>query len=156
MWMKWIGKLTSTNGIALFVSLSIFSFIPGLQQSLLANHGKEIIIEFNNGQYLILPDKKMQQVKLTATYSIEDSEWVGKQISGIMRVYTQNETLIKTTSIPNGFRADESGFQQFVTSIPNSSIQTITAVVLFTELNQTSPLSNSITENLVLNKTRVR
>jgi hypothetical protein len=119
----------------------------------LANHGKEIIIEFNNGQYLTLPEKNIQQVKLTATYTVEDSEWVGKQVSGTMKIYTSNGTLIKTTSIPNGFTAEESGFQQFVTSLPDSSIQSVTAVVIFTELNQTSPLSNPVTENLVLNKT---
>lgn len=151
--MIWIREKTKTGSIILFVGLSIAFSIPDLKQFVLANHGKEIIIEFNNGQYLTLPEKNIQQVKLTATYTVEDSEWVGKQVSGTMKLYTSNGTLIKTTSIPNGFVAEESGFQQFVTSLPDSSIQSVTAVVIFTELNQTSPLSNSVTENLVLNKT---
>jgi hypothetical protein len=151
--MIWTRQKTKTGSIILLVSLSIAFFIPDLKQFVLANHGKEIIIEFNNGQYLTLPEKNIQQVKLTATYTVEDSEWVGKQVSGTMKIYTSNGTLIKTTSIPNGFTAEESGFQQFVTSLPDSSIQSVTAVVIFTELNQTSALSNSVTENLVLNKT---
>jgi len=71
-----------------------------------------------------------------------------------MKIYTSNGTLIKTTSIPNGFKVDKTGFQQFVTSLPNSTLQSITTIVLFTDLNKTSPLSNSLTNNLVLNKTQ--
>jgi len=71
-----------------------------------------------------------------------------------MKIYTSNGTLIKTTSIPNGFKVDKTGFQQFVTSLPNSTLQSITTIVLYTDLNKTSPLSNSLTNNLVLNKTQ--
>jgi hypothetical protein len=71
-----------------------------------------------------------------------------------MKIYTPNGTLLKTTSIPNGFKVDKSGFQQFVTSLPNSTIQSINTIVLFTDWNKTAPLSNSITNKLVLNKTQ--
>ena len=153
MWRTWIGKKLKPEILILFVSLSTAFLILIFQQPVLANHGKEIVIQFNNGQYLTLPDKNIQQVRLTATYSVEESEWVGQQVGGTMKIYTSNGTLIKTTSIPNGFTAEESGFQQFVTSLPNSSFQSVTAVVAFTDLNMTFPLSNSITENLVLNGT---
>jgi hypothetical protein len=152
--MNWHKKTSNYRDIVLFVSVAIAFVVPSLQQSLFANHGKEIVLEFNDAQFFLPLGKNIQQIKLTITYSVDDSDIVGKQISGTMKIYTQNGTLIKTTSIPNGFRADKSGFQQFVTSFTASSVQSITAVVLFTELNKTSPLSNSITENLVLNKTR--
>ena len=96
----------------------------------------------------------VQQIKLTTTYLVSDPATVGKQISATMKIYTSNGTLIKTTSIPNGFKVDKTGFQQFVTSLPNSTLQSITTIVLFTDLNKTSPLSNSLTNNLVLNKTQ--
>lgn len=152
--MNWHKKASNYRDIVLFVSVAIAFLIPSLQQSLFANHGKEIVLKFNDAQFFLPVGKNIHQVKLTTTYSVDDSDIVGKQISGTMKIYTQNGTLIKTTSIPNGFRADKSGFQQFVTSFTISSVQSITAVVLFTELNKTSPLSNSITENLILNKTR--
>jgi len=152
--MNWHKKTSNYRDIVLFVSVAIAFVVPSLQQSLFANHGKEIVLKFNDAQFFLPLGKSIQQVKLTTTYSISDSDIVGKQISGTMKIYTQNGTLIKTTSIPNGFRADKSGFQQFVTSFPATSVQSITPVVLFTDLNKTSPLSNSITENLVLNKTR--
>ncbi len=145
--------MTNYRHIALFIVVNLL-VVPIIQQSLFANHGEEITIKFNDAQFFLPIDKSAQQVKLTTTYTVSDSDTVGKQINGIMQVYTQNETLIKTTSIPNGFKAEESGFQQFVTSLPNTTFQSITTIVLFTDLNKTSPLSNSITKNLVLNKSQ--
>ena len=130
----------------------IVTIIPSLQP-LDANHGKEIVLKFNNGQFFVSLGKDIQQVRLTTTYTVSDPDIVDKQISGVMKVYTDNGTLIKTTSIPNGFKADKSGFQQFVTTIPTSPVQSIKAIVIFTELNQSSPLSNSISKSLTLNKT---
>lgn len=152
--MNWHKKTSNYRDIVLFVSVAIAFVVPSLQQSLFANHGKEIVLKFNDAQFFFPLGRNIQQVKLTTTYSVDDSDIVGNQISGTMKIYTQNGILIQTTSIPNGFRADKSGFQQFVTSFTASSVQSITAVVLFTDLNKTSPLSNSITENLGLNETR--
>lgn len=138
-------------GTILFIFI-IVTIIPSLQP-LDANHGKEIVLKFNNGQFFVSLGKDIQQVRLTTTYTVSDPDIIDKQISGIMKIYTNNGTLIKTTSIPNGFKADKSGFQQFVTTIPTSPVQSIKAVVIFTELNQSSPLSNSISKSLTLNKT---
>jgi hypothetical protein len=131
----------------------IVTFILSILEPLYANHGKEIVLKFNNGQFFVPLGKNIQQVRLTTTYTVSDPDIVDKQISGVMKVYTDNGTLIKTTSIPNGFKADKSGFQQFVTTIPTSSVQSIKAIVTFTELNQSAPLSNSVSKSLILNKT---
>lgn len=139
--------------IGLFMVIGVF-ILPIVQQSVFAHHGKEITLKLNDAQFYLPPGKNVQQIKLTTTYSVTDPSTVDKQISGIMKIYTANGTLIKTTSIPNGFKVDKDGFQQFVTSLPNSTIQSITTVVLFTDMNKTAPLSNTITNNLVLNKTQ--
>jgi hypothetical protein len=151
--MSWNKKTKNYRNIVLFIVISVFIF-PTLQQLVFANHGKEIILKVNDAQFFLPSGKNIQQVKLTTTYSVSDSATIGKQISGIMKIFSSNGTLIKTTSIPNGFKVDKNGFQQFVTSMPNSTIQSITTVVLFTELNNTAPLSNSINTNLILNKTQ--
>jgi len=137
----------------IFSMIIIVTFILSILEPLYANHGKEIVLKFNNGQFFVPLGKNIQQVRLTTTYTVSDPDIINQQISGIMKVYTDNGTLIKTTSILNGFKADKSGFQQFVTTIPTSSVQSIKAVVIFTELNQSSPLSNSVSKNLILNKT---
>jgi hypothetical protein len=151
--MNWNKKTRDYRTIVLFVVIGVF-ILPTVQQSLSANHGKEIILKLNDAQFFLPPGKNVHLVKLTTTYSVSDPATVGKQISGTMKIYTSNGTLIKTTSIPNGFKVDKSGFQQFVTSLPNSTIQSITSIVIFTDLNKTAPLSNSITSKLALNKTQ--
>jgi hypothetical protein len=150
--MKWNNKTGNYRYIVVFIMVGVF-VLSTLQQSAFSNHGKEITLKLNDAQFYLPQGKNVQVIKLTTTYSVTDPATVDKQISGTMKVYTANGTLMKTTSIPNGFKADKNGFQQFVTSLPNSTIQSITTVVVFTDLNKTAALSNSITNNLVLNKT---
>jgi hypothetical protein len=151
--MSWNKKIKNYRNIVLFIVIGIFIFST-LQQLVFANHGKEIILKLNDAQFFLPSGKNIQQVKLTTTYSVSDSATIGKEISGTMKIFSSNGTLIKTTSIPNGFKVDKTGFQQFVTSLPNSTVQNITTVVLFTDLNKTAPLSNSINTDLILNKTQ--
>lgn len=151
--MIWSKKTRTHRNFIVLIIFSIF-IAPILQQSIFANHGKEIDLEFSDAQFLILPEKNIHQVKFTTTYSVSDSDTIGKQINGIMEISRNNRTLVRTTSIPNGFKAEKTGFQQFVTSLPSTSPKTITAIVLFTDLNKTSPLSNSVNRDLVLNKTQ--
>jgi hypothetical protein len=151
--MDWNNKNGDCRYIVLFIMVGVF-ILPFIQQSAFSNHGMEINLKLNDAQFYLPQGKNVQVVKLTTTYSVTDPATVDKQISGTMKIYTANGTLMKTTSIPNGFKADKNGFQQFVTSLPNSSIQSITTVVVFTDLNKTAALSNSITSNLVLNKTQ--
>ena len=145
-------KTRECTSIVIFIVFSLF-ILPSVQQSVFANHGKEIALKLSDSQFILLPGKNVSQVKLTTIYSVSDPAIVGKQISGTMKIYTPNGTLLKTTSIPNGFKVDKSGFQQFVTSLPNST-KSINTIVLFTDLNKTAPLSNSITNKMVLNKTQ--
>jgi hypothetical protein len=151
--MNWNNKTGNYRYIVLFIMVGVF-VLPTLQQSAFSNHGEEIALKLNDAQFYLPLGKNVQVIKLTTTYSVTDPATVDKQISGTMKIFTANGTLMKTTSIPNGFKADKNGFQQFVTSLPNSTIQSITTVVLFTDLNKTAALSNSITNNLVLNKTQ--
>ena len=151
--MNWNKKTRNYRYIVLFIMVGVFA-LPILQQSAFSNHGKEIALKLNYSQFYLPLGKNVQVIKLTTTYTVTDPATVDKQISGTMKVYTANGTLMKTTSIPNGFKADKNGFQQFVTSLTNSTIQSITTVVVFTDLNKTGALSNSITNNLVLNKTQ--
>jgi hypothetical protein len=69
-----------------------------------------------------------------------------------MNVYTLNGTLVKTSSFPAGFTANNFGTQQLATTIkgnPNP-IQNITAVITITNAAKLIPLSNSSTVKLNL------
>ena len=150
--MNWNKKTGNCKFVPII--LIIVFILPTLDQSIFASHGKEIVLRSNDAQFFLVPSKNVQQIKVTTTYSVSDPTTVGKQISGTMKIYTTNGNLLKTTSIPNGFKAENNGFQQFVTTLPNSTAQSITTIVLFTDLNKTVPFSNSITNKLVLNKTQ--
>src|SRR6187431_1573620 len=107
--MNWPKKTKNHRIFIVLVIVSIF-LVPILQQSIFANHGKEIDLKFSDAQFLILPGKNIHQVKFTTTYSVSDYDTVGKIINGMMEIYTENGTLVKTTSIPNGFKADKMDF----------------------------------------------
>ena len=151
--MNWNKKTGNCKFVPIILIITVF-ILPTLHQSVSANHGKEIVLKSNDAQFFLVPNKNVHQIKLTTTYSVSDPTTVGKQISGTMKIYTTNGTLLKTTSIPNGFMGEKKGFQQFVTTLPNSTAKSITTIVLFTDLNKTVPFSNSITNKLVLNKTQ--
>ena len=75
--MNWPKKTKDHRNFIVLVIVSIF-FLPILQQSIFANHGKEIDLKFSDVQFLILPGKNIHQVKFTTTYSVSDSDTVGR------------------------------------------------------------------------------
>ena len=79
---------------------------------------------------------------------------VGQKINAVMKVYSQNETLLKTTSYPDGFILNNTGSRQLLTNIPNSTINNITAVATFTNLAKTMALSNALELPLNLGQSR--
>jgi hypothetical protein len=60
------------NSVMLVMLVVLGIFFPVLQQSIFANPGKEIELEFSNAQFLTLPDKGILQIKFTAIYSVLD------------------------------------------------------------------------------------
>jgi hypothetical protein len=70
-----------------------------------------------------------------------------------MKVYATNGTLIKTSSSAEGFIVNQTGSQRHVTTITNSALQNVIAVVQYTDLAKTLPLSNPL--QVDLNQTQV-
>jgi hypothetical protein len=67
-----------------------------------------------------------------------------------MKVYATNGTLIKTSSSAEGFVVNQNGSQRHATTITNSTMQNVIAVVQYTNLTKTAPLSNPLQTNLTL------
>ena len=114
--MNWPKKTSNDRNFAMFVMVSIF-FVPILQQSIFANHGKEIDLKFSDAQFLILPGKNIHQVKFTTTYSVSDSDTVGKVINVSMNY---QYGLIKQRQFPMdlGDKLDFSTRYQSATTSP--------------------------------------
>ena len=70
----------------------------------------------------------------------------------LFKVYWPNRTLFKTSSSPEGFIANETGIQRHATTITNSKLVDPTAVVQFTNLAKTVPISNPVQIRLNLDQ----
>ena len=71
-------------------------------------------------------------------------------MNAVMKVYSINGTLLKTTSFPSGFYYNSLKSIKLATNIIDKSVETITAVVQLTNLEKTQPLSDPITFKLGL------
>ncbi len=91
-----------------------------------------------------LPGGTNYQFKVFVTYSVSNSTFVGQKINAVMKIYSGNGTLLKTTSFPIGFTANRNGTQQLLTNLAVPRIDNITTVTTFTDLNKTVALSNPV------------
>ena len=84
------------------------------------------------------------QIKINVNYSISDPTLIGRRINAIMKVRSPDGAVLKTTSFPSGFEANETGTTQLLTNIPKIIAQNITTEIAFSDLNKTNVLSNTI------------
>jgi mannitol/fructose-specific phosphotransferase system IIA component len=73
-----------------------------------------------------------------------------KTINAVMKIYSINGTLLKTSSYPQGFNYNSTESIKLATNIADKSIETITAVIQLTNLEKTQPLSDPLTIKLSL------
>ena len=106
--------------------------------------GGEISIKLNNTQFTRLNDTGNYQIKVFVDYSVTDPTLIGQKINAVMKVYSSDGSLLKTTSFPEGFPVNRTGGTYLLTSIPISPAQNITTETVFTDLNKTNLLSNPV------------
>jgi len=94
-------------------------------------------------------NSKERQVKVIVNYTAANSTINNKTINAMLKIYAPNGTLIKTSSFPNGFVAMGLGTVQLATTIKDSRIPQLTAIVQFMTRDKLQPLSNSVTVKLV-------
>jgi|GEM_PF-774612 len=85
-----------------------------------------------------------------ATGSNNNNNNNNQSMNAVMKVYSTNGTLLKTTSFPSGFNYNSSESVKLATNIADKSIETVTAVIQLTNLEKTQPLSDPITIKLGL------
>jgi hypothetical protein len=106
--------------------------------------GGEISIQLNDTQYTRLNDTGNYQIKVFVDYSVTDPTLIGQKINAVMKVYSSDGSLLKTTSFPAGFPVNKTGGTHLLTNIPISPAQNITTETVFTDLNKTNLLSNPV------------
>jgi hypothetical protein len=112
-------------------------------------HGQEISILLDSAEFIPL-DVGENQVNVFTNYTVSDPSFINQRINSVMKVYLPNGTLIKTSSSADGFIVNQTGEQRHATSIVNNMSQDVIAVVQFTNLNKSLPVSNPLQFNLTL------
>lgn len=153
-------KQINKNYLVFFVLLSISS-IYLFQSSSLEN--KNNIIKETYGivqtlpmeidyAHFISPLNQDNQVKvLLKSLTTADSAGLNnKTINAVMKVYSINGTLLKTSSYPQGFNYNNTESIKLATNIADKSIETVTAVIQLTNLEKTQSLSDPLTIKLGL------
>lgn len=102
-----------------------------------------------------ISDSPGNQVKMLLDYTIEDpSALADDPVSAVMEVYTENQTLLKTSSLPEPIVLDEEGSIQLATTLDDPTLKNITARALLTDDQKVSPLSDPIEASLGLGEVR--
>lgn len=113
-----------------------------------------IDISVVNSSYIPLSKTDANQVKVNLEYSLEKEKLQNQLVSAVMEVYAPNGTLIRTTSIGNGFTLQSDGGEQLLkTTLHDKSLQSVSIKIVLTDLSKKIALSNAITDDLKLEET---
>jgi hypothetical protein len=135
--------------VNLLIAMSLFILFLLTLPIVLAYHGQEISITLNSAEFIPLGEEG-NQVNVFSNYTLNDPSFLNHKINSVMKVYATNGTLIKTSSSADGFIVNQTGSQRHATTIINTTMQNVIAVVQYTNLTKTAPLSNPLQVNLTL------
>jgi hypothetical protein len=163
--LNFVNQFTKKKSFLLFVFVSMsltyffFHFISLEYADSLIQYSYGIIQKFPieiDYAHFISPLNQDNQVKILLK-SLVTNDVTGsnnnnnnQSINAVMKVYSTNGTLLKTTSFPSGFNYNDLESIKLATNIADKSIETITAVIQLTNLEKTQPLSDPITIRLGL------
>lgn len=124
---------------------SIF-LVPPLVQSALADHGEEIVLSEKDSSFSpISSDEGGNQVKVVVNYAVRDPMIVNDLVKAVMKVYSPDGTLVKTSSSPTPFRiTDNQGIATLATTLTDTAIKGVTAKIVFTNPIKTETISNEL------------
>ena len=140
--------------VNLLITLSVFVLFLLTSTVVFANHIQEISISLDSAEFIPLGEVE-NQVNVFSNYTVNDPSFVNQKINSVMKVYATNGTLIKTSSSADGFVVNQTGSQRHATTITNTTMQNVIAVVQYTNLTKTIPLSNPLQLNLTLSESSV-
>lgn len=141
--------LLSISSICLFQSFSLENKNNVIKESFGVIQTFPMEIDY---AHFISPLNQDNQVKvLLKSLTTNDTSGLNnKTINAVMKIYSINGTLLKTSSYPQGFNYNSTESIKLATNIADKSIETITAVIQLTNLEKTQPLSDPLTIKLGL------
>ena len=114
------------------------------------DHEQEVSITLDSARFIPLTSGDGNQVNVFVNYKVNDPSIINSPINSVMKIYWPNRTLFKTSSSPEGFVANETGTWRHATTITDRKLVDPPAVVQFTDLAKTVPISNPVRIRLSL------
>ena len=124
-------------------------------QSAAAANPNGLTLSLDRAHYIPLSplsDSPGNQVKMLLDYSVQDPSALAEDtVSAVMEVYAENQTLLRTSSLPEPIVLNDSeGSIQLATTFDDPTLQNITARALLTDGQNINPLSDPIEASLGL------
>ena len=138
--------------IVMTTTLSIISSSPALVQNAFADHGHEIVLSTKDSSFApISSGEGGSQVKVVVNYVVHDPMVVNDLVKVVMKVYSPDGTLLKTSSSPTPFPISGShGSSTLATTLTDPRIESVTASIVFTNSIKTETISNELPVNVDL------
>ena len=144
---------TSLVFILALISMQFFFYSTYMSAKNVFADNDSILLTLENASFVPLSKVRGNQVTMSVTYQVNDESLEGEKVNGIMKLYSTNGSLIHSSSFPDGFTAKKKGgTEEFKTTIRDSTIQSLTANVTFTDMKKSDAISNVITSHLQLKK----
>ena len=111
---------------------------------------EQVTIVVDSVKFTSLDDSGNNQLKVDITYKTNDPKLVNTIMAGVMKVYTTDGTLLKTSSIPSGYVLGQEGPMQFATSLEDKTIQHVKAEIAMTDISKLTKISNTLAVDATL------
>ncbi|MGD9673714.1 MAG: hypothetical protein AB7U98_09575 [Candidatus Nitrosocosmicus sp.] len=108
------------------------------------NSSDPVTIKLDSYRFTPLTDSDINQLKVDIIYQTNDPSLVNTIMAGVMKVYTTDGSLIRTSTIPSGYVLGQSGPMQFATSFEDQTIQNVKAEITMTDTSHTEKISNTL------------
>jgi hypothetical protein len=142
-----LGLITVTMTMILMVSptTSIF-LVPPLVQSAFADHGQEVVLSEKESSFVPKSSgEEGNQLKVVVNYAVSDPMTVNDLAKAVMKVYSPDGALVKTSSSPTSFRVTNSpGTVTLATTLTDTTIEGVIAKIVFTNPIKTEAISNEL------------
>ena len=124
----------------------ITTFSPPLVQSGYADHGQEIVLTPSVTSFApVSSGEGGNQVKVVVNYAVHEPMITNDLVKGIMKVYSPDGSLLKTSSSPTPFPiAGSHGSATFATTLTDPTIKDVIVKIVFTNPIKSEILSNEL------------
>jgi hypothetical protein len=132
----------------------ITTLSSSLVQSAHADHGQEIVLTPRDTSFApVSSGEGGNQVKVVVNYAVHEPMVTNDLVKGVMKVYSPNGSLLKTSSSPTPFPITNShGTATFATTLTDPTIKDVISRIVFTNPIKTETLSNELPVSVSLTK----